>query len=189
MRLKEDRIIQCLRRVIETQALHDERQMLQQILDELNLGLLDCAAALLHLQQLEGGMRMMSETNVLDSSISDIVSVMPKMVRYRLSVGHKHGASKELIKDVLVDESGVERKMIRLVDMRNEFTIVELPEGMPEDIFHHLKTIEIQRQKLDIKKINANSNKKRANNARRRKKRMSRFDGKGPEKLKCKELA
>ncbi|MBE0436313.1 MAG: DbpA RNA binding domain-containing protein [Methylomicrobium sp.] len=163
--------------------------MLQHIMDELNLGLLDCAAALLHMQQLEGGMRMMPEKNVLDPSISDIASVMPKMVRYRLAVGHKHGASKELIKDVLVDESGVERKMIRLVDIRNEFTIVELPEGMPEDIFQHLKTIEIRRQKLDIKRLSANSNKKRANNMRRRKKRVSRLESKDPESLNCKEIA
>jgi len=188
MRLKEDRIIQCLRRVVETQTLHEERQVVRHIMAELNLELLDCAAALLHLQQLDGGMRMMPEKNVLGSSISDTVSVMPKMVRYRLSVGHKHGASKELIKDVLVDESGVERKMIRLVDMRNEFTIVELPEGMPEDIFQHLKTIEIQRQKLDIKRL-SHSNKKRANNARRRKKRVSRLESKEPESLNCKEIA
>lgn len=186
---KEDRIIQCLRRVIETQTLHEERQMVRHILAELNLELLDCAAALLHIHQLEGGMGMVPERNVLDPSISDIVSVMPKMVRYRLAVGHKHGASKEIIKDVLVDESGVERKMIPFVDIRNEFTIVELPEGMPEDIFQHLKTIEIQRQKLDIKRLSANSNKKRANNARRRKKRMSRLDSKAPENLKCKEIA
>ncbi|WP_162472987.1 DbpA RNA binding domain-containing protein [Methylotuvimicrobium alcaliphilum] len=163
--------------------------MLQHIMDELNLGLLDCAAALLHLQQLEGGMRMMPEKNVLDSSISGTVSVMPKMVRYRLAVGNKHGVSKEVIKDVLVDESGVERKMIRLVDIRNEFTIVELPEGMPEDIFQHLKTIEVQRQKLDIKRLSANSNKKRASNARRRKKRMSRLESKDPKNLNCKEIA
>ncbi len=186
---KEDRIIQYLRRVIETQTLHEERQMLRHILAEIDLELLDCAAALLHIQQLEGGMRMAPERDVLDPSISDIVTVVPKMVRYRLAVGHKHGASKEIIKDVLVDESGVERKMIRFVDIRNEFTIVELPEGMPEDIFQHLKTIEIQQQKLDIKKINANSNKKRANNARRRKKRMPRLESKDPESLNCKEIA
>lgn len=186
---KEDRIIQCLRRIIETQTLHEERQIVRHIAAELNLELLDCAAALLHIQQLEGGMRMMPEWGGVGPSVSDTVSIMPKMVRYRLAVGHKHGVSKEVIKDVLVDESGVERKMIRLIDVRNEFTIVELPEGMPEDIFQHLKTIEIRRQKLDIKRLSANSNKKRANNMRRRKKRVSRLESKDPESLNCKEIA
>ncbi len=181
--------MQCLRRIIETQTLHEERQIVRHIAAELKLELLDCAAALLHIQQLEGGMQIIPERGMLERSISETVSVMPKMVRYRLAVGHKHGASKEVIKDVLVDESGVERKMIRLVDIRNEFTIVELPEGMPEDIFQHLKTIEVQRQKLDIKRLSANSNKKRASNARRRKKRMSRLESKDPKSLNCKEIA
>ncbi len=186
---KEERIIQCLKRVIETQTLHEERQMVRHILAELNLELLDCASALLHILQIEGGISMAPESDALDAPVSDIVSVMPKMVRYRLAVGDKHGASKEVIKDVLVDESGVERKMIRCVDIRNEFTIVELPEGMPEDIFQHLKTIEVQRQKLDIKRLSAHSNKKRANNTRRRKKRMSRLDNKNSEGVHCKEMA
>jgi hypothetical protein len=47
---------------------------------------------------------------------------------------------------------------------------------MPEDIFQHLKTFEIRQQKLDIKRLSGNPAKKRASNARRRKKRMSTFD-------------
>lgn len=183
--------MQCLRRVIDTQTLHEERETVRRIVTELDLELLDCAAALLHIHKMDGGEPAFFEKKTLDASAPNpvIAAEIPKMVRYRLAIGHKHGVSKEMIKDVLVDESGVERKMIRFVDLRNEFTIVELPEGMPEDIFQHLKTIEIKRQKLDIKKLSANSNKRRANSRRRKKQRTSRLESKESEGLNCKEMA
>ncbi len=76
-----------------------------------------------------------------------------KRIRYRLDVGSHHKLCPEQLKDMLVEESGVERQRIGKVDIRNHYTIVELPEGMPSDIFQVLTETEICQRKLKIKRL------------------------------------
>ena len=89
-----------------------------------------------------------------------------KMVRYRLDVGCKHHITLEELKKVLIDESGVDKNCIN-INIQGDYTLVELPDEMPQDIFMHLKSVEIKQHKLDIKRVKAR-NKKRGNNYRRR---------------------
>ncbi len=89
-----------------------------------------------------------------------------KMVRYRLDVGCKHQITLEELKKVLIDESGVDKNCIN-INIQGDYTLVELPDEMPQDIFMHLKSVEIKQHKLDIKRVKAR-NKKRGNNYRRR---------------------
>ena len=89
-----------------------------------------------------------------------------KMVRYRLDVGCKHQITLEELKKVLIDESGVDNNCIN-INIQGDYTLVELPDEMPQDIFMHLKSVEIKQHKLDIKRVKAR-NKKRGNNYRRR---------------------
>lgn len=77
-----------------------------------------------------------------------------KMVRYRLEVGRKHDVSIEEIKNVLINESGVERTKIGYMDIRNHYTLIDLPNGMPTDIFQHLQSVELKQQMLQIKRVN-----------------------------------
>ena len=54
---------------------------------------------------------------------------------------------------------------------------------MPPDIFQHLKSVEINQHKLDIKRLKSRNNKKRGNNhLRRNRKREPNDDLKTPEK-------
>ncbi len=90
-----------------------------------------------------------------------------KMVRYRLDVGCKHQVTSEELKKVLIEESGVDKNNINIINIQGDYTLVELPDEMPQDIFLHLKSVEIKQHKLDIKRVKAR-NKKRSNNYRRR---------------------
>ena len=83
------------------------------------------------------------------------------MVRYRLEVGIKHGITLEKLKKTLVEESGVDKNNINNVDIKNFYTLMELPDEMPQDIFQHLKSVEINQQKLDIKRIKNRNHPKR----------------------------
>ncbi len=78
-----------------------------------------------------------------------------KMVRYRLEVGRKHDVSIEDIKNILINESGVERAKIGYMDIRNHYTLIDLPNGMPTDIFQHLQSVELNQQLLQIKRVNS----------------------------------
>jgi len=96
-----------------------------------------------------------------------IVQTSIKMVRYRLDVGSKHQVTLEELKKILIEESGVDKNNINNINIQGDYTLVELPDEMPQDIFLHLKSVEIKQHKLDIKRVKAR-NKRRSNNYGRR---------------------
>ncbi len=100
--------------------------------------------------------------------LEETIVVQPsiKMIRYRLDVGSKHRVTSEELKKILIEESGVDKNNINNINIQGEYTLVELPDEMPQDIFLHLKSVEIKQRKLDIKRVKAR-NKKRNNYNRR----------------------
>lgn len=98
-----------------------------------------------------------------------VVIIQPsiKMVRYRLDVGSKHQVTSEELKKILIEESGVDKNNINNINIQGDYTLVELPDEMPQDIFLHLKSVEIKQHKLDIKRVKVR-NKRRSNNYGRR---------------------
>lgn len=171
----EDRLRERMLQVIRGADLERNRALIRQMAVELDIDFLDCAAALIQLYQAryKKNFSPKQQDNTLAISSEVTLSNTPKMVRYRLEVGRKHSVSKDDIKDALVEESGVERKMIGFIEMHHLYTLIELPEGMPHDIFHHLKSVEIKQQKLHIKRIGIAQGKKRNSMIRRGKHRTS----------------
>ena len=96
-----------------------------------------------------------------------------KMVRYRLGVGCKHQVTSEELKRLLIEESGVDKNNINIVNIQGDYTLIELPDEMPQDIFLHLKLVEIRQYKLDIKRVKTRNNKRGANHRRRGRQRTS----------------
>jgi len=92
-----------------------------------------------------------------------------KMVRYRLDVGSQHQITEETLKKVLVEESGVDKNNINNINIRGLYTLIDLPDSMPADIFQHLKTVEINQRPLAIKRVKSRF-KKRSSLHRRRSK-------------------
>jgi len=91
-----------------------------------------------------------------------------KMVRYRLDIGCKHQVTLEELKKILIEESGVDKNNINVINIQGDYTLVELPDEMPQDIFLHLKSVEIKQHKLDIKRVKVRNNKRGNNYGRRR---------------------
>ncbi|MGR9051876.1 MAG: DbpA RNA binding domain-containing protein [Gammaproteobacteria bacterium] len=152
------------RRLLQTAQdcdLDSERTALKTMAAELNMDILDCAAALLRICRNDSVVQQNDAQQTIKKSSTGTFVSSVKMVRYRLEVGKKHLISKEEIKNILVQESGVDKKMIGSVEMSYLYTLVELPDGMPGDIFQHLKTVEIKQHKLHIKRIGNVQGKKR----------------------------
>jgi coenzyme F420-reducing hydrogenase beta subunit len=121
----------------------------------------------------------------MDARPAETVAAQPsiKMVRYRLDVGCKHQVTSEELKKVLIEESGVDKNNVNNINIHGDYTLVELPDEMPQDIFLHLKSVEIKQHKLDIKRVKAR-NKKRGNNYNRRgKQRTPRSDNGEPNQV------
>jgi hypothetical protein len=148
-----------LRQVLDQQNLVGQRADINAIAGNLGVSLLDCAAALAYLFTQT---QVLSASKTLEQTVADIILPNIKMVRYRLEVGSKHHCTLDSLIKVLVEESGVDKNNIQNVNIQGDYTIIELPEGMPADIFVHLKTVEIGQKPLEIKRLKS-INKKRRN--------------------------
>lgn len=106
-----------------------------------------------------------------------------KMVRYRLDVGCKHQVTSEELKKVLIEESGVDKNNINNINIQGDYTLVELPDEMPQDIFLHLKSVEFKQHKLDIKRVKSRNKKRGINRSRRGRQRIRKSDNGGPDQV------
>jgi ATP-dependent RNA helicase DeaD len=77
--------------------------------------------------------------------------VRPGMVRYRLAVGHQHGVKPGNIVGAIANEAGLENQYIGRVDIRDDHSLIDLPEGMPREVLRHLKTVWVVGQQLQIR--------------------------------------
>ena len=149
----------CLKSIIADGELSSYQQVVQQLSSDLQISILDCAAALLLFLRSEY-LDLKTEIEPLtlsedkkNTDQSFFTTVKPKSVRYRMEVGRMHDVLLEEIKTVLVEVSGVEYNRIGRIEIRNHYTLVDLPDGMPADIFQLLSETEISRQKLSLKRI------------------------------------
>ncbi|MFU8816673.1 MAG: DEAD/DEAH box helicase [Pseudomonadales bacterium] len=76
---------------------------------------------------------------------------------FRIEVGRGHGAEPRNIVGAIVNEAGVEPRYIGKIDMHDEYSLVELPVGMPKEIFEHLKTVWVSGRRLGISRTGAAS--------------------------------
>ena len=158
-----------LQKIVSCENLDAQRSLIKSIATELGVDILDCAAALVYLTQETAAMKYAPRWEQKEEKQSLPETIQPgiKMVRYRLDVGRKHQVTLEQLKKVLIEESGVDKNNINNVNIQGDYTLVELPDAMPPDIFQHLKSVEINQHKLDIRRVKAR-NKKRGNSNFRR---------------------
>lgn len=142
-----------LQPILGSERLDAQRMLISAIAAELGVDILECAAALVYLA--EHGPSVPPPPAAKPETPPGM-----KMVRYRLDVGGQHQVTLEELKKVLVEESGVDKNNITNVSIRGSYTLIDLPDAMPPDIFQHLKTVEINQQKLDIKRVKARPKKR-----------------------------
>jgi len=71
---------------------------------------------------------------------------------YRIEVGHDHGVKPGNIVGAIANEAGLDAKHIGRIEIFEDHTILDLPEGMPKDVLTHLKTVWCAGQQLRITK-------------------------------------
>ncbi len=81
------------------------------------------------------------------------IPVSKGMERFRLDVGHTHGIKAGDIVGAIANEAGLDGKFINNIVIHDEYSTVDLPEGMPAPIFKILKRVRIGGNKLNITKI------------------------------------
>ena len=76
-----------------------------------------------------------------------------EVMRYRLEVGHQHGATPQNIMGAIANEAGIESRYIGRIEIHDDYSTVDLPAGMPEEIFQHLKKVRVRQCPLNISRL------------------------------------
>ncbi len=75
------------------------------------------------------------------------------MERFRVEVGREHGVKPGNIVGAIANEAGMDGEHIGRINIQDDFSLVDLPEGMPKDIFNDLKNVRVAGQKLGISRL------------------------------------
>jgi ATP-dependent RNA helicase DeaD len=78
------------------------------------------------------------------------------MERYRVEVGNQHGVKPGNIVGAIANEAGLDSQYIGRVSIQDDYSLIDLPEGMPKDVFSDLKKTWVSGQRLNISRINQN---------------------------------
>ncbi|MET0230508.1 MAG: DEAD/DEAH box helicase [Rhodanobacteraceae bacterium] len=86
---------------------------------------------------------------------------------FRIEVGHDHGVKPGNIVGAIANEAGLDAKHIGRVDIREDHSFVDLPEGMPSEVFKLLKKVWVSGQQLRITRGGEGSEAHRTNYPRK----------------------
>ncbi|MDH5445406.1 MAG: DEAD/DEAH box helicase [Gammaproteobacteria bacterium] len=72
------------------------------------------------------------------------------MLTYRIEVGRSHGVKPANIVGAIANEAGLDSKHIGHIKIENDYSLVDLPDGMPKEIFRDLQKVWVSGQQLKI---------------------------------------
>jgi ATP-dependent RNA helicase DeaD len=72
------------------------------------------------------------------------------MERFRIEVGRQHNVKPGNIVGAIANEAGLDAKYIGHIDIQDNYSFVDLPKDMPQDVFLDLKKIRVCGQRLNL---------------------------------------
>ena len=72
------------------------------------------------------------------------------MTRYRVEVGHRDRVKPGNLVGAIANESGLQGRMIGRIQIFESPSFVDLPQGMPEDVFNALRRLKVLNRELQI---------------------------------------
>jgi len=72
---------------------------------------------------------------------------------YRIDVGRQHRVKPGNIVGAIANEAGLDAEYIGSINIQDQYSLVDLPKDMPEDVFLDLKGVKVLGQKLNISRV------------------------------------
>ena len=72
------------------------------------------------------------------------------MERFRIEVGHQHQVKPGNIVGAIANEAEIDSKYIGRIDIHDDYSTVDLPEGMPKELLYSLKKVWVAGKQLKI---------------------------------------
>ena len=86
------------------------------------------------------------KSNAVNFNEDDEIS----MERFRVAVGRAHGVKPGNIVGAIANEAGLDSRFIGYIDIQDDYSLVDLPAGMPADILSELKKTWVSGRQLNI---------------------------------------
>ncbi len=84
------------------------------------------------------------------------------MERFRIEVGYNHEVKPGNIVGAIANESGLDARHIGHIDIHPDFSLIDLPKGMPKEIFQDLRKVWVCGQRLNLSPVEQPRRKKRS---------------------------
>ncbi len=81
----------------------------------------------------------------------------PGMQRFRVEVGHQHQVKPGNLVGAIANEAGLDAQYIGRIEIFDDYSLVDLPEGMPKPLFKHLRKVWVSGQQLQISEYDENA--------------------------------
>jgi ATP-dependent RNA helicase DeaD len=75
------------------------------------------------------------------------------MQTYRIEVGHQHGVKPANIVGAIANEAQMDSQHIGRIEIFDDHSLVDLPEGMPKELYRELQKVWVAGQQLKLSKI------------------------------------
>jgi ATP-dependent RNA helicase DeaD len=72
------------------------------------------------------------------------------MITYRVEVGSNDDVMPKNLVGAIANEAGVESQFIGRITINEDHSLIDLPDGMPKDIFQHLRKVWVNQKQLQI---------------------------------------
>ena len=147
-------------------------QLIEQYQHEHNIPAIEIAAALAHLLQGSTPLLLKNKPKKQHSEKEQPENKKherkhkPKkttdipMELFRIEVGHSHGIKPGNIVGAIANEVGINGEHIAHIKIENNYSTLELPTGMPKELFQALKKVKIAGHLLKISRYNEEARKK-----------------------------
>ncbi len=96
------------------------------------------------------------------------------MERFRIEVGHRHKVKPGNIVGAIANEAGLDAEHIGHIDIHTDFSLVDLPRGMPKEVFQDLSKTRVCGQRLDITRLEQPGKKKTGGHKAKKRKKTDR---------------
>ncbi len=80
-----------------------------------------------------------------------------KMVHYRIEVGRNDGITPRDVVGAIANEAGLEGRFIGRIDVRDDHSVLDLPDGMPREIYRHLQKVHLRGKAMRLHPLAAGS--------------------------------
>ena len=90
------------------------------------------------------------------------------MERFRIEVGYQHDVKPGNIVGAIANEAGLDARHIGHIDIHTEFSLVDLPTGMPKEVFQGLRKAWVCGQRLNISRLEKTGKKKKGGHKKKK---------------------